>query len=282
MSTTYDVTTDSSFTTDNATFDVFNGASLNLTGSSDTVIMESGSSSATLNVTGNGNTIIGSGANGIGFAMSGTGNVVTLGANAYGSDSGTGDTITLGAGSIFDVDGNNTTINATVGGSNISFVQANDGVANANNDKVTLCASSALVNGSGNQINLAWGNDTLNLNGSNNMVSFSASAGPEMIQTAAGDVVEEEAGGAISVYSGTGSYNFSINNGLVTLGFSNGNTVQISDIRFTSQGSGTVADNQVSQLVSAMASYSSGASGVSSTLMAQTPADTSLFASSHH
>ncbi|CAG9188878.1 hypothetical protein PSAB6_10006 [Paraburkholderia sabiae] len=322
----YDVTANVSLygTMDNATFDVLNGGSLNLTGSSDTITMESNNNF--LSVTGNGNTIIGSNAIGAEYAISGTGNVATLGVGAWGWDFGDNNTITLATGADLTQYGTGTTFNATQGGARMNF--DGQGVANANNDTINLYGGTAQVNGSGNQIglwanstlnvqgsnnavslvyyadncnislnggnntisdsgsngiiNLGGSNNTVNLYGSNNKVSFDARAGAQLIQTAAGDVVEEDANGSISVSSGTGSYAFSITkNGFVTLGFSDGNTVQISSVRSSSNGGG-LTNNQVSQLVSAMASYQNDAAGVSSALMTQSPADTSLFASSHH
>jgi hypothetical protein len=303
MSTTYNVTTDSTFAMDNAEFDVSSGATLNLTGSSDTVLVESGINNVTLE--GNDDTITGVGDTKASVNLFGTGNVVSLGdnANVWDGNDGThmayGDTITIGENSVcYLAFSSGATVNAGDG----SFIEvagaggyiATDAVINANNSTISVggsyLPSSAEVNGNGNQITLGqWtgNNATLNLSGSNNTITFDANTyssygGAEMIQTAAGDVVEEDATGAISISSGTGSYHFSINNGFVTLGFSDGNTVQISSVRSSSEGSGTVTDNQVTQLVSAMAAYSSGSSGVSSVLMAQNPADTSLFASSHH
>jgi len=308
----YAVTGDVVAKMDNAIFDVAGGVNFHLTGSSDMVILESSSSvSSSLYITGNGNTIGAANSTGASVTISGTGNTATLGAKSHGSDYGNGDTLALGAGGSFVLSGTNATLDATAGGSTVTFSGGGQGnVANVNNDAVHVYgwAVPAQVNGDGNQIsvvgssstlsldgsnNTVWvandsnqiklsgGNNTVSIDGVNNAISFNANgpdSGTVLIQSAAGDYVEESASGAISFSTAR----FSISHGVVTLGFADGNVVTISGVLSSTDGSNLQADNHVNQLVSAMASYSAGSGGVSSTLMAQTSADASLFASSHH
>src|SRR5471030_1385525 len=124
-----------SYSMDNAAFDVFSGASLTLTGSSDTVVIENGSGQ--VSVSGNGNTIDGTHASGNYVSISGTGNVATLGDKGNASDYGNGDTISVGAGGTVNANGSNTTVNATAGGAHLTFV-GSGGIANANNDTISL------------------------------------------------------------------------------------------------------------------------------------------------
>ena len=272
----YQVTDNALAKMDSTVFDVMNGATFNLTGSSDTVKLESAS---TATVSGTNNVIDGTGATGTGLFLSGTGNVAKLGANAYAVDFGNVDIVTVGAGSSFTAfGGTGATVNDSQGGGYLTFNRAASGVANANNDSITLLAASAQVNGSGNGINLTGSGNTLNLNGSNNSISFSANGGTELIQTAAGYWMQEATDGSISFSASS----LSVKNGVAIMGLGDGNVVTISNVRSSSNGGATTVDNQVNQLVSAMASYQGGASGVSSTLMTQTQADTQLFASSHH
>lgn len=86
--------------------------------------------------------------------------------------------------------------------------------------------------------------------------------------------VEEDASRAIAFSSASGH----LSNGVLTLDFSNGNEVTISNV----SSGGLTALNQSNQLVSAMASYSSGVVGVSPTLQAQTGNELPLFSPSQH
>jgi hypothetical protein len=225
--TSIDVTSKSTYTMDNATFDVFNGASLTLTGSSDTVIMESGSTGAI--VSGNGNTISGTNANGVNLSLSGTGNVATLGANSSVNDNGNGDTITVGAGSNVAASGTNATINATTGGSQITLSFGSN-VANANNDTIFVTTNNAeQVNGDGNQIAMFATNSTLNLDGSNNTVSFDTHYRTDTIQTATGSLTEN-ADGTIVLKGSANLNSVALSGGIATVQLGNRNVATLSGV----------------------------------------------------
>jgi len=295
--TFYNVTSTTSFSTDGDIFDVLNGASLDLTGSSNTVVVQSRpdngqTDTAQIFILGNNNTVVARDTSGIHAILGGSGNVVMMGSNSLVSDDGgIGDTITVGAGG-WVAAGQNATVNATGGGTYIPIVQNNGVVVNGNNDSITLCWSSSQVNGDGNQIFLGWGNDTLKLNGSNNTIdfgggnnsvdlygsnnvmSFSANGGAEQIRTASGYWLMEDENGSIS-YSAS---SVSLKDGVATIGLGNGNVVTVSDVGPDAIG----AVGQINQLISAMASYQNGTADVSTTSLMQATADTSLFASAHH
>ncbi|WP_227245724.1 hypothetical protein [Paraburkholderia caribensis] len=220
--------------------------------------------------------------------MSGSGNVIQLGDNSYVMDWGSdGETITVGANSQVNAN-SNVTINATHGGDTVvaywnSTINANNddisvvtGSVNGNNNTIQSNYGNASLNliGSNNSVNLTYSNNIVNLDGHNNTVFFNADDTSQLITTENGDYVEERADG--SIWSSSASVN--IKGGVVTLGFGDGNKVVISGSK-----SGLLTDTQVNQLVSAMASYTTGSDGVSSSSTAQAPVDLSqLFASSHH
>ena len=102
--TFYNVTSTTSFSTDGDIFDVLNGASLDLTGSSNTVVVQSRpdngqTDTAQIFILGNDNTVVARDTSGIHAILGGSGNVVMMGSNSLVSDDGgIGDTITVGAG----------------------------------------------------------------------------------------------------------------------------------------------------------------------------------------
>ncbi|WP_433704966.1 hypothetical protein [Paraburkholderia sacchari] len=129
--------------------------------------------------------------------------------------------------------------------------------------------------GDGNQIVLGSGG-TLNINGSNNSVSFNTANGAETIQAAGGYFVKEDASGNISMNASS----FTVQNGVALIGLGNGNVVTVSNMK-SGLGADLTTNSQANQLVSAMASYSGSAAGVTSTVAAQAPVEASLFASAH-
>ncbi|REG60997.1 hypothetical protein B0G80_3823 [Paraburkholderia sp. BL6669N2] len=179
---------------------------------------------------------------------------------------------------IYDVSGDvsvamsNATFNV-LSGASLNLSGSSD-VVDASSATIQLTGASSQVNGDGNHIVLGAGGNSLNLSGSNNSVSFSASSGQQIIQTSAGDLVEEDASGAIWFSSAA----FSIKNGVVTLGFGDGNAVTISNVR----SSANPSDSPTNQLVSAMAAYSNESGGASLNFVTQMPPELSLFASSRH
>lgn len=305
----YEATANNLVDMNNAIFEVQSGASLNLTGSSDEVILNSGAGNVSIN--GTGDTVIGSSVSNANITIWGAAaNTVSVGANSTVIDWGENDSVTTGAGSsVVDwangetstvganskvtLDGTNVTVNATQGGCTIGehYTVASGGFGvsatlNANSDSIGLQVGDSTINGSGNQISLDTSEDyyngigsTINLNGGNNTISFDANAtntGPITIQTKDEDYVEEDASGAIWFTSAS----FSIANGVVTLGFSDGNKVVISDVR-SSAGTSLEANNQVGQLVSAMASYSSAPGGTASVPVTLASTESLLLASAH-
>ncbi|MFX1674553.1 hypothetical protein PWR63_20160 [Paraburkholderia sp. A2WS-5] len=316
MSNTIEVTQpNSSYTIDGTTFEVDSGASMNLTGSSNEIRVSNGAGSVAIwggagntifagdhsNVTDWGDRDTATIGNNSSVSIGGNGDNVTLGTNSsvniayYGNN----DTVTVGANTTVAVNGTNATINAVAGGGtidvcrdryNIDFCYGNTMTFNANNYNILLEELVANVNGNGNQITLnadntanVNGKSVLNLSGSNNTVAFNAqtpNGNPLSITTSSGDYVTEDATGAI--WFSDSWQTMSMRNGLVTIGFADGNHVAISGIKFTSDGNSVVADNQTNQLVAAMAAYSNGVSGLSVHSSTQMVTDASLFASAQH
>lgn len=101
---------------------------------------------------------------------------------------------------------------------------------------------------------------------------------PISVKDSDSDYVLEDANGAISFSAAK----MTVASGLFALAFADGNTVQISGLVSGTNGSAITATNQANQLVSAMASFSAGSGGVSSTFTAQTSNESQLFASAQH
>lgn len=109
-----------------------------------------------------------------------------------------------------------------------------------------------------------------------NSVSFNTANGAETIQAAGGYFVKEDASGNISMNASS----FTVQNGVALIGLGNGNVVTVSNMK-SGLGADLTTNSQANQLVSAMASYSGSAAGVTSTVAAQAPVEASLFASAH-
>lgn len=316
MGAIYNITVDSTVAADNSTFDVFNGAGVTLTGSGNTVAVQPigpvNFYDTIYDVNGNNNSVlIDSSITQGQVTLNGTGNVVQGGDGTIVFDnclqSGAGNTITVGANSSVDVQNgvSGDTINATAGGTRI-LTGWNSVTINGNNDQIRMFGSGAAaqINGNGNVVQM-MSNDTLNLNGSNNTIS--GSSGESITMTGGGNAITLNAGnnsiyfsansGAQTIQNGSGVMLYeladgeiywnqpatlSLHGGIATLGFTDGTNIAISGVRSASGESNLGADNQVTQLVSAMASYSGGAGGLSSTLTTQTSAVPTLFASAHN
>jgi hypothetical protein len=210
---------DVSVTLDNASFDVQSGASLSLTGSSDTVIVENGAQN--LVVAGSGDVVVGSGASGVSLGLSGTGNQATLGANALLVDEGSDDTITIGANGEVDAQfGAGSTINATQGGDSINL--ANDEVANADNDQVSVGIGDQ-VNGNGNQIQLSGASNTLS--GANNSILIHMGT-----VTTATVSLTEAADGSLVLQGSADPSSVTLTGGVATVQLGNGNVATIDNV----------------------------------------------------
>ncbi|MBN3751651.1 hypothetical protein G3N95_01780 [Paraburkholderia sp. Tr-20389] len=263
---------------DNSTFDIQSGASLNLTGSSDMLVLESGALGATM--VGSNNTVMGSNVSHAQVTINNytsTGNSVVLGSNSSVWDYGTSDSITVGANSVVSVYGVGTTINAKQGGDSIYTWMSN--VVNGSNDAIWITnsdnsspASSSSVNGSNNQVHMLTGNGTLTVTGSNNAISVDAPAFAyqvESVQTSTVSVTESLNGivltGAIDPTSVT------LNSGVATVQLGNGNVASLNNV-----ASGTsleyidasgkanwyvLQDSGAQKLVAAMAVYQPDAPG---------------------
>jgi trimeric autotransporter adhesin len=273
-----------SISMDDATFDVLSGASLNVTGSSDTVILEQGAQGIT--VSGNGNRVLGSGINGLNVSVAGSGNTLSVGNNVNINDVGNGDTFTIGTGVTYTgwgaANASNTTIYATQGGDDIYLGEG--GTVYGNNDAIYLATSDLVtVSGSGNQIagnQYSWSPKTLNLDGSNNAITVTN--GAEMtINMSSGSLIE---GSNRIVMTGNVVQNgASLTAGVLTMQLGNGNVTTMSGVASGTQieyidASGnaswsTVTDtginsSQANLLVSSMATYSTGSTGISSAFSA--------------
>lgn len=236
MSTTYVVTQPNTpYALDNSTFDVKNGASLDLTGSSNLVILENGAGVAPnsydpmpVTISGNGNTVAGSSDNGATILVSGSDNVVSAGTGTYVQDGvanddntalvsgGNGDTITVGANSQVDA-GVNSTINISSG-----LVQVVDG-------------ASAAIDGSNNTVDGFGGN--FSLNGSNNsvyMAGYSASR-TDTITTSVDSLALEN--GEIVISGSVNPGVLAVQSGNLQLNLGNGNVISMFGV-----GAGTTVE----------------------------------------
>ncbi|WP_052400543.1 calcium-binding protein [Paraburkholderia ginsengisoli] len=220
-----------SATRDNADFDVQGGATLNLSGSSNTVIAESGVSF--VSVMGNGNTVIGSADDGGVLSLNGAGNVVNFGANGQVDESGSNNTITMGANGYANLSGTGSTVNAAQGGE-VGLVGHGD-IANVNNGLVILVADEAQVNGNGNQVNFANARSTLNLSGTGNLISMDAhSVQPEEVVTTTGSLTEA-ADGSLVLTGSIDPNTVTLTGGLATVQLGNGNVATIANVSAGSQ-----------------------------------------------
>lgn len=291
MSTINVTQPDVSVSLDNTTFDVQSGASLNLTGTSDYVILESGSGGGT--VTGNNNTVSGAAVNGVDEGVSGTGNSLTLGANCSAEDSGSNNTITIGANSHYQGEGTNSTIYATAGGDWLTLRGSGE-TAYANNDNTALGADIATVNGNGNQI-LGMGSfgQTLNLGGSNNVVNLAQG----LTVTTNGGGVTENTDGTVVLSGNVMPGSATLSGGVLTLQLGNGNVATMSGVSsgtqieyldatgkaswttLTDSGLGAI---QANRLASAMASYSPSASASASNIVMPVPTSDQMLACAQH
>lgn len=299
MSNMYNVTQPNvSVTMDNTTFDVMSGASLNVTGSGDTILLEIGGGAG--KVWGNNNWISGAGVDSLNIDINGSGNAVTTGDDAYVFEEAgsSGNRITVGAGSDVEAFGTDTTIYATAGGTLINIMgmspTTNNDTIYAFNDSIHLRkplsqTETATVYGNGNAIS---GSDKciLNLNGSNNTVGV---GGKMEIVTSGGTLTNGSNGLVLTgniVASGV-----TLTGGVMTVQMGNGNVAtlsgvssgtQIEYINAAGQATWTTLNDSglvpVGQLAAAMASYSAPAGGVSSGTPAQTQAQPMLFASASH
>lgn len=243
------------------TLEVVSGASLSLQGSFDTVFLDNGASGVTL--TGDGNRIMGTAANNTTvFINSGSkSNGVSVGSGSQVIDYGFGDTISAGANSSVFLMGSST--------------------VNANNSHVETgnSFSSGTLNGNSNQLEIGAGG-SINLSGSGNSVSAGGGVGPDWVVSTGTTSSVAETNGTI-VLTGDAKVSSVLNNGTWIVQLDNGNTVTVANAQSAAYGGSLTTDNQVTQLVSGMATYAvEGAAGISSTL-GQPSAEPNLFASAH-
>ncbi|BCQ28301.1 hypothetical protein NK8_64900 (plasmid) [Caballeronia sp. NK8] len=297
----------------NSIFDVLSGASLNVNGASDTVILSAGA--GYVGIAGTGNTLIGSSVSAANVQVQGVGNIVSVGANGnildwgtgntdtvgaggYVRDGGNGNTVNLGVGASLDSSDGETTINATQGGAQIRTTNGSGATLwgrtiNANGASIDMetRGERTTINGDNNQIIDHDRITDLFLNGSNNSLSMDSMYG------LGGGIVSMGTTGSLSVGSGSSSgtnvvtlydrLNYSgsatLTNGVLTLQLGNGNVATISNVasgttfEYYDYGSNhsvvttlqdtrvgasqllgaSRADTLTSQLVAAMASYTS-------------------------
>jgi trimeric autotransporter adhesin len=282
-----------SFVTDGAVFDVLSGASLNLTGSSDQIYLESGAGQ--LKISGDKNTISSSDSGTNVRINSGTGNSVTVGDNGFVLDLGTGNTITTGAGGSVFTNGN-AKVYATQGGTYIS-VMGSDGssLIYANNDTIDLDGS-ATVNGNGNHIS-EGSNVTLTLAGANNVVGMGNGT---QVKLSDKDYLTDTNDGTIILHGNITASGATLTGGVLSVQLGNGNVATFSNIVsgsqieyiddknnatwYTLQDTGLTplrsamlgASQTTSQLVSAMAGYNADA-GAATTASANQSSNDTMF-----
>ncbi|CAD6520057.1 hypothetical protein LMG27952_01244 [Paraburkholderia hiiakae] len=302
------------YTQDNSIFDVESGASLNLHGSGNFVIMESGATGGT--IYGSNNTISGAQVDGVYEDVFGSNNTVELGNSSWVNDRGTGDNITVGSSSrVYDFGSGNTftlgrnssygpdmlgqtrnaTIYATLGGAGMTL--GNGDTAYAEQDSVTVAMNSSVtINGSDNQVNCWYmvnsivnQAETVNVDGNNNAIS--ANGNDTIILNGKGNSVAFSVNSGSELIQSADGYwvkedsngvvtysgsSFSVQNGTAKIGLGSCNVVTVSD--YYGQPAGNV-----SQLASMMASYGGGAaSGNSGTLAMQQPNVESMLAVTHN
>lgn len=310
----YEVTQpNTTYTTDDAIFDVESGATLDAQGSSNTVILETGAGYVTIE--GTGNALNGSSISGVGATIYGANNSVSAGANSRIMDNANSDTITVGANSWVYAAGSNVTVNATQGGTQITAFDAN--TISGNNDVIDLCATTHVmtINGNGNSISASTAvqpsnSVQLSVNGSNNSINIAQTLDQNnspiesvSVTTSSGSFIEN--GNVIVLTGGASLDNSQVYPNNLFVNFGNGNTLDIDGIQagtliesidasgnatwsvwqnsgLQSTGVGASANPQAQQLVQSMASYAAAPAGVSSTLTAQNSAASPLLASSHH
>ncbi|KAK47350.1 hypothetical protein BG58_05475 [Caballeronia jiangsuensis] len=243
--TLYNVKSDIYTVQNKSILDVFNGASLYLSGTSNQVILESGSHGGY--VSGDKNTIVGSKVSGATERIVGNGNVAQFGANNTVCNVGVGNTITVGANSeVYDAfsanvnnDGSSyfTTINATQGGALIR-IYGNGETVNANSATIqeiwtSMARGSSSIKGNGNLIDVisyGWdmaGTMLLSLNGSNNTIHLN-SAPDQTIKTTTGSLVAKS---DELVLTGTADANsISLANGVATVNLGGGNVVTLNGV----------------------------------------------------
>jgi trimeric autotransporter adhesin len=198
---------DTSYTLDSTIFEVQSGASLTLTGSSDTVVLDTGAGQ--IYMSGINDTLIGSTVSGAWVSMSGSGNVVSVGANSFVGDySGDGDTITAGSGSMVYA-GANSKVNMSGG-----TIYETDG-------------GSAAVTGAGNTIGMT-GNASLSLDGSGNAVSMYLANWTETVNTSTGSFSEQD--GQLVVTGSVNPGSITLTGGVATVDMGNGNTVTVQNV----------------------------------------------------
>lgn len=180
----YDVTDTSTFTLDNATFDVESTGALNLTGDANLALLEAGVSQWTT-IAGTGNTIVGLGDYEY-VSLSGEANVATLGDNSMVEDFGDSSSVFLGSSGFVEEFGTNASINAANGfielygpnaavtGSDSVDVYAAPLTADVTGDgnKIWVDQAKFEVDGNNNQVQFNDGACVLQLNGSGNSVSM--------------------------------------------------------------------------------------------------------------
>jgi hypothetical protein len=242
--TLYNVKSDIYTAQSKSILDVFSGASLYLTGSSDQVILESGSHGGY--VFGDKNTIVGTKVSGVVEAITGNGNVAQFGANNTIFNYGVGNTITVGANSVvwdtatefLDHTSSSTTINATQGGAQIT-VRGTGEAINANSAEITerwlsKLSYSSSIKGNGNLIDVDCppGQEPLNsmvlsLNGSNNMIHlYSANGGT--IKTTTGSLIAKS---NELVLTGTAdASSIYLLNGSATVNLGSGNVITLDGV----------------------------------------------------
>ncbi|RFB76660.1 DUF4082 domain-containing protein [Methylovirgula sp. 4M-Z18] len=200
-------------------FDVHSQSKFSVTGSANSVTLESGASSLT--VTGDGNGVAAGSDAGVSVTLSGSGNQLTLGANGSLAESGANNTITLGAGAYATVNGATDTVTAAQGGATVYINGSGTSVANLTNDQAYFHGS-AQVNGNGNTLSLEANSVGLDVNGSNNSILMEA--GLQNLSVVTSDIsAAEKADGTIAISGNPASYSmtFSLNasgNGLMAGG----------------------------------------------------------------
>jgi trimeric autotransporter adhesin len=218
---------DASYVVDSTIFDVQSGASLNLTGSSDYVILEDGAGATS--ISGDNDTIFGNGVSNLSVTVSGWGNSITVGDQGSVNNEGEHNTFTIGAGSVFSENGKTSTIYATQG--NDIIVASNGDVVYGNSDIVSLWGGDITVNGNGNQIYDAyWGGTTLNLSGSSNTVVMSQEMG---VVTSTGSLTWNRDG--IVLTGSAKSNGATLTGSVLTVQLDNGNVATLGGVSSGSQ-----------------------------------------------
>jgi trimeric autotransporter adhesin len=226
MSSNYhEISESESFKVDGDTFHVtnelYNFTSLDLQGSSNTVILDGDGVAA--DISGNNNRVMGGGQ----LHISGTLNTVNLDAGSFVIDEGTGNNLTVGANSKVEA-GINSKVYARQGGDRI-WTATGTAIWGTNNE-IYWNQGSFSLNGNSNNIDGRGPKDelaVLSLSGSNNAINMYAG---EKVAFSGTDYLTDNTDGSIVTGGTVGTAGMTLTNGVLTMQLDKGNVPTVNDV----------------------------------------------------